>query len=193
MLATTVQLHDIDDVEGFVCGTIERSEVRLTTSEHEELVSEGVIILYDLARRFEPRRHGYAEEGRFSGFAAQFLPRRLGDVWHASNPNHRRLTRPDGSRVWHYDAPPVSLDAEDAPEVIAPGVTLEDLQEEMPRIREAIARMPAWQQLGIRRMVDLLLEGYGWDEIANRMSVGRDQIGKLREQLAGALLLKVVV
>lgn len=193
MLPTTVQLYDINDVEGFVCAAIQRSGITLSRPEHEELVSEGVTILYDLAERFEPQRAGYATAGRFSGFAAQFLPRRLGDAWHASNPGHRRLTAADGSRSWHYEPSPVSIDSDEPLELIAPGITLENLQEDMPRIRDAIVRMEPWQQLGIQRMVNLLLDGYGWDEIARQLSLSREQVAEMREQLEQSILFEAVV
>jgi hypothetical protein len=41
-----------------------------------------------------------------------FLPRRLGDAWHKSHPEHRYITDPlTGKRGWRYDHPAVSLDA----------------------------------------------------------------------------------
>ncbi len=110
MLPTTVQLHDIDDVEGFVCGTIEKSGIRAPEHEKEELIGDGIRILYELAAKFEPQREGYAQPGRFSGFAAQFLPRRLGDAWHSRHPEHVRVVGEDGKRHWAYRETPVSLD-----------------------------------------------------------------------------------
>jgi hypothetical protein len=113
LLATYVALHDIADVEGFVCATIERSGLRnqLDEGEREDLIAEGISILYNLSDKFEPHRAGYATAGRFSGFAAQFLPRRLGDAWHQSHPEHRRLAGEDGKRRWHYLPTPLSLNA----------------------------------------------------------------------------------
>ncbi|HEY0391052.1 MAG TPA: hypothetical protein VGC63_05020 [Solirubrobacterales bacterium] len=110
MLPTTVQLHDIDDVEGFVCATIERSGIQPSEHEKEELVADGICILYGLAATFEPHRPGYAQAGRFSGFAAQFLPRRLGDAWHSRHPEHVRVVGEDGKRRWVYRDTPISLD-----------------------------------------------------------------------------------
>lgn len=112
MLPAKVALYDIDDVESFVCATIEKSGLRahLSESEREDLIAEGLRILYDLAARFEPHRPGYDQAGRFSGFAAQFLPRRLGDAWHSWHPEHRRITDEDGKRRWHYSSSPLSLD-----------------------------------------------------------------------------------
>lgn len=114
MLATPFRLYDIDDCEGFVAATIQRAGITVETSEHEELMLEGLAILCELAGKFEPHRPGYSQPGRFSGYAAQFLPRRLGDAWHRAHPEHRYVTftEPDGStkRRWVYDSAPVSLD-----------------------------------------------------------------------------------
>jgi hypothetical protein len=110
MLATSVRLHDIEDAEGFVAATVQRAGLELGAAEHEELIAEGICILYELADRYEPHRDGYAHAGTFSGFAAQFLPRRLGDAWHRNNPHHHRIAGEDGKRRWHYEDPPLSLD-----------------------------------------------------------------------------------
>ncbi len=111
MLATYVALHDITDVEGFVANSLERSDIKFDTAEKEELLAEGICILLELSEKFEPHRAGYATSGRFSGFAAQFLPRRLGDAWHSRHPEHRRIAGEDGKRRWTYQQAPVSLDA----------------------------------------------------------------------------------
>jgi hypothetical protein len=110
LLATYVALHDVQDAEGFVAATIQRSGLTLTRCEHEELLAEGIAILCELAADFEPHREGYAQAGRFSGYAARYLPRRLGDAWHRGNPHHHRIAGENGKRSWHYEAPPVSLD-----------------------------------------------------------------------------------
>jgi hypothetical protein len=103
-LATPLRLHDVDDAEGFVAATISRSGIPFDPSEHQELMLEGLAILCELAAKYEPHRPGYKQAGRFSGYAAQFLPRRLGDAWHRLHPNHRYVTDPvTGKRSWHYD------------------------------------------------------------------------------------------
>lgn len=118
MLATQVRLHDIDDVEGFVNATLNAFErgdrpewARLRGPEREELVLEGIAIMYELAGRYEPRRGEHTQDGRFSGFAAAFLPKKLGDAWHRLHPHHRYVTDPDtGKRDWQYLQEAVSLD-----------------------------------------------------------------------------------
>ena len=112
MRATPIRLDDIEDVHGFVANCLSRTGIYFgEADEREDLIAEGVCILYELARAYEPRRAGYAQAGRFSGFAAQFLPRRLGDAWHKRHPNHRRVAGEDGKRRWVYQDAPISLEA----------------------------------------------------------------------------------
>lgn len=111
MLPTQVALHDIRDVEAFVKATIGRSRIRMSSDEREEMTAEGIAILYELAGAFEPRRPGYEREGRFSGYAARFLPGRLGRAWQRRHREHRLVTDADGERRWEYNDPPASLDS----------------------------------------------------------------------------------
>jgi hypothetical protein len=123
VLGTSVALHDIDDIEAFVGSTISRSGIQLGADEHDELLAEGIAILYQLAERFEPRRGSHQQDGRFSGFAAQFLSRKLGDAWHRLNPDHRYVTGEDGKRTWVYYRKPVSIQAlEEGPAFAGGGV-----------------------------------------------------------------------
>lgn len=114
-LPQKTSLLDIEDIEGFVNATINswlsRSGIRLDLEEREELVAEGLLILARLEEQYEPHREGYEQEGRFSGYAAQFLPRRLTDAWHRLNPHHEFRTQADGRRKWEYNPEAVSLDA----------------------------------------------------------------------------------
>jgi hypothetical protein len=112
MLATTVALHDIQDIEGFVNRTINRANLSLKREEREELVLEGLAILYRLSEIYEPHREGHArDDSRFSGFAAMYLPRKLGDAWHRMHPEHRLVTDPDtGKRSWCYLDKPTSYE-----------------------------------------------------------------------------------
>lgn len=101
-LAEPIALFDIADVEGFVNATLNASGIDFQTWEREDLVAEGLVILFELARRFEPHRAGYASAGRFSGFAACYLPKKLGDAWHRNRPEHRYVTGEDGKRRWQF-------------------------------------------------------------------------------------------
>lgn len=113
MLATSVALMDIADVEGFVAATLKRSGIRFTPDEHEDLMAEGLAILYQLAQQWQPRMPGHQQDGRFSGYAAMMLPKRLTDAWHKMHREHTRLRSP-GKRQWVYGEPAVSLDAVNA-------------------------------------------------------------------------------
>jgi hypothetical protein len=106
-----VSLHDIADVRRFVCATLNASRIRFDEDEFEDLVGEGIAILYQLAETYKPHLPGYEQEGRFSGYAACYLPRRLGDVWHTMHPEHIYRTREDGSREYEYVPKAISLDA----------------------------------------------------------------------------------
>lgn len=113
MLATQFSLYDVDDVPAFIVATIRRAGIHpAADDEIDELMLEGLAIMCELADRFEPHRPGYAKPGRFSGYAAQMLPRRLGDAWHRAHPEHRYVTdATTGRRRWVYDQAPTSLDA----------------------------------------------------------------------------------
>lgn len=117
MLATTVALHDVTDVEGFVNATINEFEAgdqpewaKPTRAEREELVLEGICIMYALARSYEPRRGGHTKDGKFSGYAAFYLPKKLTTAWHRLNENHRYTTDKNGKRHWLYLKPASSLE-----------------------------------------------------------------------------------
>lgn len=111
-------VYDVHDARAFVGATLERfcrsnaarGRFALSADERAELVSEGLVILYELARDYEPRREGYGQPGRFSGYAAVMLPRRLGDAWHRMHREHQRVARPDGSARWIYGDQPLALD-----------------------------------------------------------------------------------
>lgn len=110
MLASLVSLHDIADVEGFVHATLNDSGIHFDPAEREELVAEGLLIMCELAAAFEPHRAGYDQPGRFSGYAAWALPKKLTVIWHRRHEEHRYITNPDGSRSWAYFKRTVSLD-----------------------------------------------------------------------------------
>lgn len=115
LIGAPIALHDIANCEAFVQRTIDRSQIRYSPQEREELLAEGLTILFELAGKYKPlqARPGIDKQpGRFSGYAAMFLPRRLGDAWHRWHPEHRYLTDPQtGERGWCYGQPMLSLDA----------------------------------------------------------------------------------
>lgn len=119
LLSRPLQVHDIKDVEAFVRGTIAKwiraTHARLTPDEFDELTAEGLVIVTQMERRYQPG-HGGADPAtsRFSGYCAQFLPNKLGAAWHAQQENHRLVTtQRDGqpTRAWVIDQKAGSLDA----------------------------------------------------------------------------------
>lgn len=114
LLPAPIAILDIANAEAFVQRTIDRSGIEYSASEREELLAEGLTILCELAGKYKPlpMRPGIDKQaGRFSGYAAMFLPRRLGDAWHKMHLEHRYVTNPDtGKRGWYYDRPMLSLD-----------------------------------------------------------------------------------
>lgn len=107
-----VRILDVANAEAFVQRTIDASGIQYSPHEREELLAEGLTILYELAAKYNPGVGGRdASNSRFSGYAAMFLPRRLGDAWHKWHPEHRYITDPTtGKRGWRYDQPMISLD-----------------------------------------------------------------------------------
>lgn len=87
---TKVTLHDIDDVHGFVYACMKRSGARPRPDEVEDLVAEGVCLLYVMAKNYKPRLNGYSADGRFSGYAIAWLPKQIKEAWHRSRPEHLR-------------------------------------------------------------------------------------------------------
>lgn len=117
-----VPIHDIADAEGFVIATINTKLKAITMDDREELVSEGLVILFDLARRYDPAKDRPSTKPghvcktarcckpSFAGYASYLLPRKLLDAWHRMHPEHVLRTQPDGSRKYEYLPKPASLE-----------------------------------------------------------------------------------
>lgn len=138
--------------------------------------------LYELADSYEPQRAGYAGAGRFSGYAAALLPRRLADAWHALHPEHQRVSA-NGERRWVYGPAPAAL--EDAE--FQTNSQLVQTLDESNRLDAALHLLSPWERLGARRMVELAGEGLGPAEIAAELGLTREGLGELRERLRAAL------
>jgi hypothetical protein len=132
-----VALFDVASCEAFIQRALDKSQIRYEPEEREELLALGWVEFFELACKYKPLPEppcGYGswfamtlddrqtyearlhadtkvKRGRFSGHAAMFFPRRFGDAWHKSHPEHRYVTdRETGKRRWTYGAPMVSLD-----------------------------------------------------------------------------------
>lgn len=200
MIATTVALYDIQDAEGFVAASIQRSRIILhNAQEREDLIAEGLAILCELADRYQPRRDGYARAGSFAGYAAAYLPKRMQDAYRAARP-HTATTTQDGRRTIEYLAAPVSLHHEDLPQFSAT-VTLGPVPEDqLPNhspdvivlhdlpagLATAISRLPTWDRGPARRVVALADQDVGHDEIARRLGMRRGEVSHLRAAIANA-------
>lgn len=101
MLATSVALHDVQDVQAFVVSTLHRTNLTLSHDEREELVLEGLGIMVKLAARYEPHRDGYDQPGSFAGYCSRYLGGKLLQAWHRLNPEHCRI-RDGGRERWLY-------------------------------------------------------------------------------------------
>jgi hypothetical protein len=107
-LGVTVELHDVRDVDGFVNAAINRLGLRLSRDAREEMELDGFEIMCELASRFTPT---HARRGSFSGYAGEFLPRRLLTAWHKANRgSHVRTRNGEGKCVWEYRPAAASLD-----------------------------------------------------------------------------------
>lgn len=114
LISQPVAIGDIANAEAFVQRAINKSGIDCSADEREVLLAEGLAILCELHEKYRPlpARPGIDKQaGRFSGYAAMFLPRRLGDAWHKMHPEHRYVTDPEtGKRGWSYQQPMLSLD-----------------------------------------------------------------------------------
>jgi hypothetical protein len=102
MLRGSVSLGDVRDVENFVGKTLRKTRLRFTADEFEELLCEGIVIMYQLHDRWDGR-------GRYSGYASMYLPKRLGAAWHKLHPEHVEVSDASGKRTYEYREPATSL------------------------------------------------------------------------------------
>jgi hypothetical protein len=110
-LLPKTSLRDIQDVEGFVINCIKRSGAPVQPHEYEDLVAEGLCILYAMERKYIPKMTGYTKEGRFSGYAIKWMPRKMKEAWHKMHEECTLQTMPDKTRRWVRRQPAASWDA----------------------------------------------------------------------------------
>lgn len=112
LLSSKVQIGNIKDAEAFVRHCMHKAgRIRITGDEREELVAEGLVLLVELHRRYDPARDKGAggNTGGFFGYALYLLPRKMADAWHRGQPHHLLRTQEDGSRRYEYLKEPRSL------------------------------------------------------------------------------------
>lgn len=111
MLRRRVSLHDVNDVEAFVVACIKRSGANAPPEDWEELIAEGILLLYTMANNYKPRLEGYAKDGCFSGYAIKWLPKQIHQAWHKSQEHHLYVKdKETGKRGWVYRITPVSYE-----------------------------------------------------------------------------------
>lgn len=188
LLDEPVSLHDVANVEAFVQATINRARLVLTQDERDELVAEGVAIMVKLAADWEPQREGYEGAGRFSGYAAQFLPRKLGDAWHRAHPEHTLRTEGDGKRRWHYGERAVSVQAllgDDGEDRQGHDALITDPNKEAPLdLKRAVREHLEEVEDTMLRVAEKLGDGLTSDrEIAAELDVSTEQVREARALL----------
>lgn len=111
MLRGKVSLHDIVDVEAFVIMSVKRSGCNAPSEYWDELVAEGICLLYTMAKNYKPKLEGYETEGCFSGYAIMWLPKQIKQAWHKSQEHHLHVTdKETGKREWKYKLTPASYE-----------------------------------------------------------------------------------
>ncbi|MFP5356241.1 MAG: hypothetical protein ACLGIK_14025 [Gemmatimonadota bacterium] len=195
MLATSIRLHDVKDAEAFVAANVQRSGVIVRdTHEREDLIAEGLVILCELADRYEPHRAGYEKAGSFAGYAAKFLPGRMRDAYYALHPEHVARRDQDGRRVYEFGERPMSLQHDDMPQlpataaVIAMPSIVGTCWDPGPTVAEAIRRVPGkYGGFMTRRVVEHIDEGYSPDEIARRLRLDRGDVAAITGAVGSSL------
>jgi hypothetical protein len=179
-------LLDVRDPRGFVAACIQKSGVRPSAEQREDLIAEGLMILCELAGKFEPQRQGYAQAGRFSGYAAAYLPRRMQDVWQQMNPTISRRDE-DGRREVEFLTHSPLDDQELRPLVATYGLV--DIHERYETIERALSLVPAEYAFGglHRKVVACIDEGMSTDETARALRLDRDDVSAIQTAVADAI------
>lgn len=168
-------LHDVDDVYVFarkMVGVVRHhiAEHALTPDQWDEMQDEMVTILYELAARYDHHRPGYKQPGSFAGYAAKYAPKRaldrMGAICH-SWISCAELEYPPGA------AQTRTHDGFD--------------QDEFLGEEKLLGEMSPWDRASARRVLLLLEEGCGHDEIARRLGMRRGDVGRVCRAIYAAL------
>lgn len=185
-MTSAVPIHDIRDAQRFVAAAVHRLPFRLDREETEELVAEGQAILLELANAYTDHKEGYDQPGRFSGYASQYLPRRLIRAYHNLHETHYEARTEDG-REWRQAPPPIRLDDPDETHEL-PATEHEIDDGEMTELAQTALRyLPPWTLLAVRRLYPLWMNGYQTTEIAKETSMTPTEVTAHREAFAEAI------
>lgn len=189
VLAQPTALGDVDDIEKFVQATINRSRRIYPPDERDELFCEGLRISYDMWAKFDPRRDGYEQDGRFSGFLAKFLPLKLEDAYHRLHPEHTLRADPEtGRRTYVYGERAASLDAMTAEDPDHQPL-LADVEKLDPVTYARRAHKALWDRWSKRvkdwsEVAGLLAEGATDSDIAEIMGWTGEQVKEAKAAIA---------
>jgi hypothetical protein len=178
-------LLDIRDPRGFVAATIAKSGVRLSREERDDLIAEGLAILCDLARKFEPQRAGYSQAGRFSGYAAAYLPLRLHDAYRQMHPTVTQVNE-HGERTREF-VRNLPLDPGHGRPELTATYGLVDAPQGYDTIRRAVDTLDPPLRRCARKLTDMLDDGYGTDAVVEASGLKRSEVEQLRVALQGAI------
>lgn len=181
-----VAIYDVKDAQRFVAAAVHRLPFQLDQNEIEELIAEGQAILVELSNGYTSHRDGYDQPGRFSGYAAQYLPRRLIRAYHNLHETHYEARTTEG-REWRQVPPPIRLDDPDLNHEL-PAVNHEIDDNEMPDLAaQAFKYLQPWNLLVIRRLYPLWVDGYKTSDIARETGMSTIEITGHREAFAEAI------
>lgn len=195
---TPIRIHDILDAEAFVGRCIHTSGIQLPKDERADLHAEGMLILWELSVRYQDQRPGYDKPGRFSGYAAAYLPKRLQDAWLRMHPEHLVRRGSDGRRQVTYGTRGLSLETDEMPQMAATH-TLAPLQQHLaddhpvahsPLLANALADLPLRYRFGglARRMLELVDAGViCTDTIAHELRIDRGQVLAVQSAVASSI------
>lgn len=105
LIPMRIQIYDVEDIEGFVNEMVLIAKIRCDgQAERDEIVCEGIVLLLNMAKNFKPQMEGYDKPGRFSGYCAAFLPRKISNAWYKMHPEHvqEQVELGDGRKVKRY-------------------------------------------------------------------------------------------
>lgn len=87
MTMLKIAVHDVADAEAFVIHAMHTSGITPGRDETEDIIAAGLLVLCEMADRYKPRMPGYQTDGRFSGYAARWLPGRIRDAYFGMHEN----------------------------------------------------------------------------------------------------------
>ena len=195
---TPIRIHDILDADAFVGRCIHTSGILIPQDERADLHAEGMLILWELSVRYEEQRPGYNQPGRFSGYAAAFLPKRLQDAWLRMHPEHLVRRGPDGRRQVTYGTSGLSIETDELPQMAATytvNALAEHLAEDHPvhhsaLLTSALADLPLVHRRGgyARRMLELVDSGViCTDTIAHELQIDRRDVLAIQGAVASSI------